>query len=99
MSDRTRRTIRHDEAGDRTVSREAYAAEIAKTREQRPHLSRCKWGSGRIGLHSSGIDDFPSACGLAAVGFWPYALEQVTVAGQIVAKTIKSARQVAISAG
>ncbi len=30
--------IRHDEAGDRTVTREAYAAEIARTREQRPHL-------------------------------------------------------------
>ena len=30
--------IRHDEAGDRTVTREVYAAEIAKTREDRPHL-------------------------------------------------------------
>jgi hypothetical protein len=30
--------IRHDEAGDRTVTLEAYAAEIAKTRQQRPHL-------------------------------------------------------------
>jgi hypothetical protein len=30
--------IRHDEAGDRTVTREAYAAEIAKTRQERPHL-------------------------------------------------------------
>ena len=30
--------IRHDEAGDRTVTREAYTAEIAKTREERPHL-------------------------------------------------------------
>jgi hypothetical protein len=29
--------IRHDEAGDRTVTREAYAAEIAKTRQERPH--------------------------------------------------------------
>jgi len=29
---------RHDEAGDRTVTCEAYAAEIAKTREQRLHL-------------------------------------------------------------
>jgi hypothetical protein len=28
--------IRHDEAGDRTVTREAYAAEIAKAREERP---------------------------------------------------------------
>jgi hypothetical protein len=27
--------IRHDEAGDRTVTREAYLAEIAKTREER----------------------------------------------------------------
>jgi hypothetical protein len=30
--------IRHDEKGDRTVTREAYATEIAKTRQQRPHL-------------------------------------------------------------
>jgi hypothetical protein len=30
--------IRHDEAGDRTVTREAYAAEIAKTREERPNI-------------------------------------------------------------
>jgi hypothetical protein len=30
--------IRHDEVGDRTVTREAYAAEIAKTRQERPHL-------------------------------------------------------------
>src|SRR5271154_4191510 len=30
--------IRHDEAGDRTVTREAYAAEIAKTRQERPDL-------------------------------------------------------------
>jgi SnoaL-like domain len=30
--------IRHDEAGDRTVAREAYAAEIGKTRQERPHL-------------------------------------------------------------
>ncbi len=30
--------IRHDEAGDRTVTREAYAAEIAKTRQDRPQL-------------------------------------------------------------
>jgi hypothetical protein len=30
--------IRHDEAGDRTVTREAYAAEIAKTRQDRPNL-------------------------------------------------------------
>jgi hypothetical protein len=30
--------IRHDEAGDRTVTLEAYAAEIAKTRQERPHL-------------------------------------------------------------
>jgi len=28
--------IRHDEAGDRTVTREAYAAEIAKFRQERP---------------------------------------------------------------
>ena len=28
--------IRHDEAGDRTVTREAYAAEVAKIREERP---------------------------------------------------------------
>ena len=30
--------IRHDEKGDRTVTREAYAAEIATTREERPNL-------------------------------------------------------------
>jgi hypothetical protein len=30
--------IRHDEAGDRTVTREAYAAEIAKVREERPNI-------------------------------------------------------------
>ena len=30
--------IRHDESGDRIVTREAYAAEIAKTREGKPHL-------------------------------------------------------------
>lgn len=30
--------IRHDEAGDRTVTCEAYAAEIAMTRQDRPHL-------------------------------------------------------------
>jgi hypothetical protein len=28
--------IRHDEKGDRTVTREDYAAEIAKTRQERP---------------------------------------------------------------
>jgi SnoaL-like domain len=30
--------IRHDEAGDRTISREAYATEIAKIREERPNI-------------------------------------------------------------
>jgi len=30
--------IRHDEAGDRTVTREAYAAEIAKVRDERPNI-------------------------------------------------------------
>jgi hypothetical protein len=30
--------IRHDEAGDRTVTREAYAAEITKIREERPDI-------------------------------------------------------------
>lgn len=30
--------IRHDEGGDRTVTREAYAAEIAKIREERPDI-------------------------------------------------------------
>ena len=30
--------IRHDEAGDRTVTREVYAAEIAKVREERPNI-------------------------------------------------------------
>src|SRR5260370_12094238 len=28
--------IRHDEAGNRTVTRDAYAAEIAKTRQEQP---------------------------------------------------------------
>ena len=30
--------IRHDEGGDRTVAWETYAAEIAKTREERPTI-------------------------------------------------------------
>lgn len=30
--------IRHDEAGDRTVTRDTYAAEIAKMREDRPGI-------------------------------------------------------------
>jgi hypothetical protein len=30
--------IRHDEQGDRTVTREAYAAEIAKIRQERPDI-------------------------------------------------------------
>jgi hypothetical protein len=30
--------IRHDEAGDRTITREAYAAEIAKTQQERPGI-------------------------------------------------------------
>src|SRR5260370_37563170 len=30
--------IRHDQGGDRTVTREAYAAEIAKTRAERPNI-------------------------------------------------------------
>jgi hypothetical protein len=30
--------IRHDEQGDRTVSRDAYAAEIAKIRQERPDI-------------------------------------------------------------
>lgn len=30
--------IRHDEAGDRTVTREAYAAELAQLRQQRPDV-------------------------------------------------------------
>jgi hypothetical protein len=30
--------IRHDENGDRTVTREAYAAELAKIREERPGI-------------------------------------------------------------
>jgi hypothetical protein len=29
--------IRHDEKGDRTVSRDAYAAEIAQARKERPN--------------------------------------------------------------
>jgi hypothetical protein len=31
--------VRHHEAGDRTVTREAYAAEIAKTRQERPQFA------------------------------------------------------------
>jgi hypothetical protein len=30
--------IRHDEAGDRTVTPDAYAAEIANTRQERPDM-------------------------------------------------------------
>jgi len=30
--------IRHDEVGNRTMAREAYAAEIAKTRQERPDI-------------------------------------------------------------
>jgi SnoaL-like domain len=30
--------IRHDEAGNRTVTREVYAAEIAKVRQERPNI-------------------------------------------------------------
>jgi hypothetical protein len=30
--------VRHDEAGDRTVTREAYAAELAKLRQDRPDV-------------------------------------------------------------
>jgi hypothetical protein len=30
--------IRHDEGGDRTITREAYAAEIAKIRQERPDI-------------------------------------------------------------
>ncbi|WP_149537584.1 ester cyclase [Siccirubricoccus phaeus] len=30
--------IRHDEAGDRTVTREAYAAELARLRQDRPDV-------------------------------------------------------------
>lgn len=30
--------IRHDESGDRTVTREAYAAELAKLRQDRPDV-------------------------------------------------------------
>lgn len=30
--------IRHDEAGDRTVTREAYAAELAKLKQDRPDV-------------------------------------------------------------
>ena len=30
--------IRHDESGDRTVTREAYAAEIANVRQERPDI-------------------------------------------------------------
>lgn len=30
--------VRHDEAGDRTVTRDAYAAEIAQIRQERPDI-------------------------------------------------------------
>jgi len=30
--------IRHDETGDRTITRDAYAAEIAKTKKERPGI-------------------------------------------------------------
>lgn len=30
--------LRHDEQGDRTVTRDAYASEIAKTRQERPGI-------------------------------------------------------------
>jgi hypothetical protein len=32
------RYIRHDESGDRTITRDAYAAEIAKIRQERPDI-------------------------------------------------------------
>ena len=41
--------IRHDEAGDRTVTREAYAAEIAKIREERPDI--------RVVVYDHSFDD------------------------------------------
>ena len=34
----SRHYIRHDESGERTVTREAYAAEIAKVRQERPDI-------------------------------------------------------------
>jgi len=40
--------IRHDERGDRTVSREAYAAEITALREERPDI--------RVAVYDHGFD-------------------------------------------
>jgi SnoaL-like domain len=34
----SRNNIRHDERGDRIITREAYAAEIAKTRQERSDM-------------------------------------------------------------
>jgi len=58
--------IRHDEAGDRTVTREAYAAEIAKTRQERPHLrfvvyiTRSRATARGSALPSSGLTRTPA---------------------------------------
>jgi hypothetical protein len=41
--------IRHDEAGNRTVTREAYAAEIARIREGRPNI--------RVVVHDHSFND------------------------------------------
>src|ERR1700677_2024942 len=49
--------IRHDEAGDRTITREAYAAEIAKTRQERPDIRVVVYDHSLVhgsALHSNG---------------------------------------------
>ena len=58
--------IRHDEKGDRTVTREAYAAEIAQTRRSgRTHASLCTITRSRAtargsALPSSGLIQTPA---------------------------------------
>jgi hypothetical protein len=44
--------IRHDEAGDRTVTREAYAAEIARGQEERPGIRVVVYGHTFQGNHA-----------------------------------------------
>ena len=44
--------IRHVEGGDRTVRREAYAAEIAKTRNERPDIRVVVYDHSFAGAHA-----------------------------------------------
>jgi hypothetical protein len=59
--------IRHDEAGDRTLTREACAAEIAKIREERPNIrvactiTRSKATARGFVLRSSGLIPRPAS--------------------------------------